>query len=144
MCTYYATLQTNNFKINLNQEENIINNEELEKYCTIQLFKIPIVSDNISNIDGEKKLYNVNRELCLSLSLFLFECLNSVKSSKNTFKFVPQEKFNQRVVNFVVNGFHSYIVDEKDLKKLFNDFRVEIFSRRTLDRKIDGSLFVIS
>lgn len=57
---------------------------------------------------------------------------------------MPQEKFNQRVVNFVVNGFHSYIVDEKDLKKLFNDFRVEIFSRRTLDRKIDGSLFVIS
>jgi len=61
-----------------------------------------------------------------------------VESSKNTIKFVSQDKFNQRIVNFVVNRLHSLsIVDEKDFKNLFNDFGVEVFSRRTLDRKID-------
>jgi len=49
-----------------------------------------------------------------------------------------QDKFNQNIVNFVVNGLHPLsIVEEKGFIDLFNDFGVEVFSRRTLDRKIN-------
>lgn len=90
---------------------------------------ISIVDENTSNVGDKKKTpQRQQRTLCLS----------SVESSKNTIKFVSQDKFNQRIVNFVVNGLHSLsIVDEKDFKNVFNDFGVEVFSRRTLDRKID-------
>jgi len=49
-----------------------------------------------------------------------------------------QDKFNQNIVNFVLNGLHPLsIVEEKGFIDLFNDFGVEVFSRRTLDRKIN-------